>query len=51
MEHPNPFDEFLKETLKGRNLISRGSYAAFLKEAGTIIQMRKFLKWYYIPVL
>lgn len=52
-KHPNPFDEFLKETLKGHQLAPpEENKKAFLKEASTIIPDREgWLKWYYIPVL
>jgi hypothetical protein len=52
-KHPNPFDEFLKETLKGHQLAPpEEAKKAFLREASTIIRARKgWLKWYYIPVL
>jgi hypothetical protein len=52
-KHPNPFDEFLKETLKGHRLNPpEEAKKAFLREAGAIIQPRKgYTKWYYFPVL
>ena len=52
-KHPNPFDEFLKETLKGHRLDPpEEAKKAFLREAGTIIQTRKgFTRWYYFPIL
>jgi hypothetical protein len=51
-KHPNPFDEFLKETLKGHQLVPpEEAKKAFLREASTIIPAnRSWLKWYYIPI-
>jgi len=52
-KHPNPFDEFLKETLKGHQMAPpEKAKKAFLKEASTIMTTRKgWLNWYYIPIL
>jgi hypothetical protein len=52
-KHPHPFDEFLKETLKGHQLAPpEEAKKAFLKAASTIKPARKgWLKWYYFPVL
>jgi hypothetical protein len=52
-KHPNPFDEFLKETLKGHQLAPpEEAKEAFLREAGAILQSRKgFKRWYYLPAL
>jgi hypothetical protein len=52
-KHPNPFDEFLKETLKGHQLAPpEEAKKAFLREAGAIIQSRRgFIRWYYLPVV
>jgi hypothetical protein len=52
-KHPHPFDEFLKEALKGHQLAPpEEAKKAFLKEASAIIPARKgWLKWYYIPIL
>jgi hypothetical protein len=52
-KHPHPFDEFLKETLKGHQMAPpEEAKKAFLREASTIIATRKgWLKWYYIPIL
>jgi len=52
-KHSNPFDEFLKETLKGHQIAPpEKAKKAFLKEASTIITTRKgWLNWYYLPIL
>ena len=52
-KHPNPFDEFLKETLKGHQLAPpEEAKKAFIEEATAIIKVRKaWQNWYYIPIL
>jgi hypothetical protein len=52
-KHPNPFDDFLKETLKGHQLVpSAKAKKAFLEEASGIVPANKgWLKWYYLPIL
>jgi hypothetical protein len=52
-KHPNPFDDFLKETLKGHQLVpSAKAKKDFLEEASAIMPAGKsWLKWYYIPLL
>lgn len=52
-KHPNPIDDFLKESLKGHRLTPRQeSRKAFLEEAATIIPGRKtWPRWYYLPVI
>lgn len=52
-KHPNPIDDFLKESLKGHRLTPRQeSRKTFLEEAATIIPGRKtWPRWYYLPVI
>jgi hypothetical protein len=52
-KHPHPFDDFLKESLKGHQLVPpEKAKKAFLEEASTILPFRK--KWfhgYYLFIL
>lgn len=52
-KHPHPFDDLIKEALKGHQLAPPGeAKAAFLREASAIFSDRKgWFKWYYIPVM
>jgi len=52
-KHPNPFDDFLKQALKGHQLVPpENAKKAFLKEASTVIPTRKSWNyWYYLPIL
>jgi hypothetical protein len=52
-EHQHPFDDFLKDALKGHQLVPpEKAKKAFLEEASAIIPTRKgWLKWYYLPLL
>jgi hypothetical protein len=52
-EHQHPFDDFLKDALKGHQLVPpENAKKAFLEEASAIIPTRKgWLKWYYLPLL
>lgn len=49
----HPFDDFLKETLKGHQLVPREeARKAFLDEAATIVPARRgWFRWYYLPLL
>jgi hypothetical protein len=52
-KHQHPFDDFLKETLKGHRLVPREeARKAFLDEASTIDHARRgWFRWYYLPLL
>ncbi len=49
----HPFDDLLKETLKGHQLVPREeARKAFLDEAATIMPARRgWFRWYYLPLL
>ncbi len=52
-EKQHPFDEFLKETLKGHQLVPREkARKAFLEDAASIRPARfGWFRWYYLPLL
>jgi len=52
-EHPEPFDQHLRDSLKGHRLTpSDEARKAFLQEAAAIVPDRKkWYKWYYLPAV